>query len=224
MGPDRASSPERVVRWVHETVRFTPDRHDTYEAVLAERKGNCADHAALVWAMLCAQGIESRFVRELNVQPASPERAASAARSRSSLFGLEHNDHTWLEVRSQRRWIPADSSLGIFGSSEWVRTRLLTGIPQFGMIVPFTIVAYAQQRPVDRTETYLLNEFSSLRPSVRETSAWPGWKSAIRGVSVSGFEALTRGSAIDTSRVHRVSLAIEELRRVTQGATTTRYS
>src|ERR1700687_3916814 len=118
---------EHLVRWVHQHVRFTPDRHQTLDALLEDRGGNCFDHASLTIALLRSSGFTARFVREVTAAPADEGRAAAARASKSSLFGYEHNDHTWVEVQVDGAWVPADTSLGLFGEREWLAGRVLRG-------------------------------------------------------------------------------------------------
>jgi Transglutaminase-like superfamily len=208
-GPVRA---ERVVMWVHRRVRFGERRHTTFEGVLAEGSGNCADHAALVVALLRALGLRSRVVRELNAQPLSRERAAAAARAKSGLFGLEHNDHAWAEVAMGRGWIPADSSLAIFGTEAWVRRRLLEGVDRFGMVAPFLVTAYAGRRPYPRGTHYLVEELARVAPRIARGDAWTRWRRIVESLDRTASGVFVRRSPLDLARVHEVIPTIQALR------------
>ena len=206
----------RVVRWVHAHVAFTADRHAALDGILEDRKGNCYDHASLVIAMLRAGGLRVRFVRELNVEPPSEERAASAWAQQSSLFGFEHNDHTWVEVFAEGRWIPADSSLGLFGMREWLGARVLRGVANdYGMITPFVLVAFDGDAALDRTRDYLETELAEAFPVVTQSAAWSQWREDVASLARSSALVFgpPPGIAPDAATIHRIGSAVADFRR-----------
>jgi hypothetical protein len=207
---------ERVVRWIHEQVVFSPARHPTVDALLDDRNGNCYDHAALVIALLRAGGVRARLVRELNVEPASEGRATSAREKKSSVYGLEHNDHTWVEISLNGHWVPADSSLGLFGLREWLGARVLRGMPNdYGMITPFLIVAFDGETPVERTHTYLDTDLGATYPTVTKSPAWSAWRDDVAGFArlATGVFGAQSEVRLDSAAMHRMASAVTVFRR-----------
>ena len=214
-GPPQSRA-EHTVRWVHEHVQFTPDRHKTIDGVLEDRRGNCYDQAGLLAALLQANGFSTRLVREINVEPPSQQRASSAEKSKSHLFGYEHNDHTWLEIQIDGSWVPADSSLGLFGTREWIAARILRGVTNdYGMITPIAIVAYQDTQPVDRTRDYLEHTLAAEFPAVSKSLAWPTWLDDVAFFAPHSADwiAGSYDPAPDSTRIHRMGISAARLRR-----------
>ena len=220
-GGTQAARAERIVRWVHENVAFTPERHATLDALLRDRNGNCYDHASLVLAMLRQTGIRARYVRELNVEPPSEMRATSAREQMSVLYGYEHNDHTWVEIEAEGRWLPADSSLGLFGVREWLGARVLNGAAnEYGMITPFVLVAFDGDAPVDRTRAYLQTSLAATFPAVTRSAAWPQWQEDVTSFADGSVRIFGPRPevALDPARVHRMASAVSEFRQISGAA------
>jgi transglutaminase-like putative cysteine protease len=123
----------RLVTWIGSNLTWTWTDYQvrTPEQIVRRRAGNCADLAAVLAAMVREAGIQARWIAEINVQPRSEDRQASAAGKikelgpRASVFGLEHNDHRWLEVydSAQGGWVPADPAVGVVGVHDWELAR-----------------------------------------------------------------------------------------------------
>jgi hypothetical protein len=173
----------------------TDYRSRTVDEVLARGMGNCADHARVLMDLLKAGGFEVRWVQEVNLQAPSERRRASARAkvaeggARYSVFGYQHNDHRWLEVRDPARgaWFPADSSLGVTGREAWAAARLGFGPRPDAvaeMIVPVFVEAVAPGRPPEsRSGAYLLQAFGEMEGGrLRALPAWPAWERAVRAL------------------------------------------
>jgi hypothetical protein len=186
-----------VIAWTHANLDWTTtDYQDrTPEQVLARGGGNCHEQARLVRAMLAPAGVETRLVREINIQPASARRQRDAeaqiARSgpRASVFGARHNDHVWTEYRDveQGEWVPADPTLNVVGIDAWVRARLGFGprpvheiIPYADMLFPIAVVApLGEGRFEGRTERLLVRGFGDHVPGVATRSGWTHWSGLV---------------------------------------------
>src|SRR5262245_40874037 len=173
----------RLVRWINDSFTWsaTDYQRRTPAEIIAQRKGNCAELASALNLLLGELHIQTRWVHEINVQPApTPGRQAGAevkveqAGNQMSVFGLQHNDHVWLEVRdeSTHSWFPADPAYGVVGLKEWLPARLaLDHRPRprveavvpiaADMLVPFVVVAGSSRGgpyDVDRTSYYLIDQ------------------------------------------------------------------
>jgi transglutaminase-like putative cysteine protease len=86
--------PVRLMRWVHDHVRYTLD-FNPFNAleVLRERKGDCSEYALLFVALARALGLPAREVSGLVLAQSSP-----------TGFGY----HAWAEVYAGGRWLPVD--------------------------------------------------------------------------------------------------------------------
>src|SRR5262245_25103736 len=137
---DPVTRTQRLVSWMNTRLQWVATDYEerTPEQILARGAGNCADLASVLERLLRPAGITYRWVEEINVQPVSAERQADAValiRQRGvglSIFGRQHNDHRWLEIRDDRsqEWVPADPATGLVGTPAWVRARMaLAGRP-----------------------------------------------------------------------------------------------
>jgi hypothetical protein len=173
----------------------TDYRTRTVDEILARGRGNCADHARVLLDLLKAGGFEARWVREINLQAPSERRQASARAKVAeggkgfSVFGYQHNDHRWLEVRdpASGTWFPADSSLGVVGGEAWARARLGFGARPAAvadMIAPVFVEAVQPGGLSEpRSEAYLLRAFGAMEGGrVRTLPAWPVWEKAVRAL------------------------------------------
>ena len=107
----------RLVYWINDSLKwsYTDYVRRSPPEILARRQGNCADLASVLHMMLDSLGLRSRWIREINVQPEkTPNRQKTAEGMvvtkgvSYSVFGLQHNDHVWLEVWDGTGWFPAD--------------------------------------------------------------------------------------------------------------------
>jgi len=194
-----------LVHWVNDnfTWSYTDYVKRTPQEIVARRAGNCAELASVLRAFLDASGTRSRWVREINVQPQpTPRRQNDAAamvtqRGLSySVFGLQHNDHMWLEVwdDATKSWFPADPAYGVVGLNEWLPARLaMADRPKprvaavapiaADMLVPFVVVAGEKRSGPfndDRTDMYLIDGFNNLYGG--RLTALPSWSKWVEAV------------------------------------------
>lgn len=217
----------KLVFWVNENFEFvyTDYKQRTVGELIKRRAGNCAEQARVLQALLKAVGVPSRWVAEINIQPKSKQRKASAERMiaeqgvRASVFGYMHNDHRWLEVYDDEtgKWIAADPSLGIFGTDSWVKARMGFGErPEAvkDMIVPFLVIVRKGNNMVeDRSEHYLIDGFNAYYGNKLEKSPfWQEWVFLIGKLSAYG------SSAFDGEvNLHKYTFLMERLLKVYNG-------
>jgi len=199
----------RLVYWINDRYdwSYTDYERRTPEEVIARRAGNCAELASVLHLFLDSLEIRTRWAREINVQPSpSPRRQETAAElveergNAYSVFGLQHNDHVWLEVwdDSTAAWFPADPAYGVAGLADWSATRLaMEDRPKprveavepiaADMLVPFVVVTADTRRGPyenDRTDFYLVDGFQQLYgDEVVTLPSWPGWVAVVRGLA-----------------------------------------
>lgn len=227
-----------IVRWLAEHLdwKSTDYRKRTVQEILDRGGGNCNELALVAVAALKELEIPMRRVREINIHTLSSRRGETAHRMvqekgvQYSVFGRRHNDHVWIEIydRKTGEWYPADPSIGIVGTEEWLRSRAGFG-KRFSldptaedMIVPFAIVASdsAGALAINRTRHYLVDGFNDLYGGrLTELSAWNEWvrllgvlqekaEGAFRGrVNLHDYEAEIDTLAVVYERLRKESLA-----------------
>ncbi len=200
----------RLVTWINHDFEWiaTDYQQRTPEQIIERRAGNCADLAKVLARLLDAVHVRYRFVREINVEPASDSRQTNAEKkiaasgARFSVFGRQHNDHTWLEVSEadSGSWTPADPAVGVVGIDEWINARLAfenrrqpavaAVVPTVrAMLVPFAIVAAMTE---DRSAYYLIDEFDrAYGGSLKSLPAWTQWCSLVRELGPLSMRAFT---------------------------------
>jgi len=182
---------QRLVHWVNDNFTWsaTDYQRRTPQEVVARRSGNCAELASVLRMLLDSMHVRSRWVREINVQPEQTPRRQKTAEEKvaelgnsASVFGLQHNDHAWLEVwdDAAKTWFPADPAFGVVGLKEWLPARLamdsrpkprVAAVEPIAaeMLVPFVVVAADSRRGPyvdDRTTYYLIDGFNKLVAAV----------------------------------------------------------
>lgn len=211
----------------------------TPEEVIARRAGNCAELASVLETLLRALGVESRWIAEINIQPKSAERQASAERriaevgNAASVFGLEHNDHRWLEVKEERTgvWFPADPAAGVVGIKEWEAGRMAFGkrpdpdrvVPAVAeitkdMLVPIAVLTLKGGRrgapDEDRSRHYLIEQFDAFYGRrLHLLQGWREWTLRIRdaaGPARGAFEGRTNLHE-EKDRIARIRATYEAL-------------
>jgi Transglutaminase-like superfamily len=222
---------ERLVNWINSTFEWTATDYQkrTPEEIIRRRGGNCAELASVLDTLLNSLNISHRWIAEINVQPESVEREYSSEElmskigNQASVFGLNHNDHRWLEVydQSTQTWFPADPAVGVVGMKAWVGARLALDrrtpppVPAVAeitkdMLIPFVVVARSSRngsQVEDRSTHYLIDAFDSYYgEQLHQLPAWSEWVKLIHRLSASGASAL-EGS----SNLHEQKKAIEEL-------------
>ncbi len=196
-----------VVGWANQSFKwtYTDYKERTVDEILARRGGNCFEQTMVVAALLNELGIRTRPVREINIQPSSRLRQWSAARrvrktgTSASVFGLQHNDHFWMEFwdDASGEWTPADASLDLVGFDAWLRARVGFGprpthriLPSRDMLVPIAIFAQDDSTRESRTAHYLLAGFNAVYGGrLEKLAAWEDWTAAL-----TDLDPATRGA------------------------------
>ena len=217
----------KLVFWQHENFEFvyTDYKQRTVEELIQRRARNCAEQARVLQAFLKAADVPARWVAEINIQPKNEQRRTDAESMiaeqgvRASVFGYMHNDHRWLEVYDDDTgtWIPADPSLGIFGTDTWVKVRIgFNERPEAieNMIVPFVVIVRKDNNIVeDRSYYYLIEGFSAYYGKKLEKSPlWQEWIFLIGKLSAYGSSAFT-----GEVNLHKYTYLMERLLKVYSG-------
>lgn len=189
-----------VTGWVHQNFRwtYTDYKKRTVAEILERKGGNCNEQAVVVVGLLNQLGVKTRRVREINIQPENPARQRSAEElvakngNRSSVFGLRHNDHVWIEFRDEAsgEWLPADPTLNLVGLRQWVKARAGFDprpthaiLPSRDMLVPIAIYAVEGDKLESRTEHYLIDGFNAAYGGkLAQCPSWSAWVKEIRAV------------------------------------------
>ena len=172
--------------------------------------------------MLNAAGIETRWMAEINIHPASEQRAADSAAFipqigvQATIFGFQHNDHRWLEIYDPEtgEWLPADATLGVVGYSDWIDVRIGFGDrPEEAaeMIVPFCVVVLDLERVLheNRTRHYLVENFDEhFGGELATLPAWDDWQSQVQDLGDRGAGAFQNRCDLREER-HRISSLLE---------------
>ncbi|MEP6732883.1 MAG: transglutaminase-like domain-containing protein [bacterium] len=232
---------QRLVHWINDNFTWSATDYvkRTPEQIVAQRQGNCAELASVLRMLLDTMHVRSRWMREINVQPEqTPRRQQTAEKmvlekgNRASIFGLQHNDHAWLEVwdDATQSWFPADPAYGVVGFSEWLPARLaLDSRPQprvaavvpiaAEMVVPFMVVAKESLAgPIveDRSSFYLIDSFARLyQGRLQSLPSWAAWTSAVRTLSPHARAAFdgTENLHQYTTEIGQLKAAYDELTR-----------
>lgn len=232
---------QRLVHWVNDNFTWSATDYQkrTPQQIVARRSGNCAELASVLRMLLDSMNVRSRWVREINVQPEQTPRRQKTAEEKvaesgntMSVFGLQHNDHAWLEVwdDAAKTWFPADPAFGVVGLEEWLPARLaMDSRPKprvaavepiaADMLVPFVVVAANTRRGPyvdDRTTYYLIDEFNKLYGGrLSSLPAWPHWVAAIRSVSPHALEAFNGRENLHnyTQEIGQLKATYDELGR-----------
>jgi hypothetical protein len=173
----------------------------TVNQIIARGGGNCFELARVYMDFIKAADIRYRSTAEINIHPVTPRRQASAADlvkqkgNRYSVFGLQHNDHRWVEIYNadNNSWEPADPSMGVIGLNDWLKARVWFGERKTidtaitnEMIVPFAIfVTNSSGQPEEsRSAYYLIDKFDQLYSHrLSGLPAWKDWVKAVNGLT-----------------------------------------
>lgn len=225
---------ERLVTWINTNFQWSATDYQkrTVQEIVSRRAGNCAELANVLSALLQATDIRFRWIAEINVQPTSQQRQNTAAGlvakqgNRMSVFGLNHNDHRWLEVYDEKSqaWFPADPAVGVVGTRAWIATRLGFGerpvspVPAIAsitktMLVPFVVIAVSSRggAPTEnRSKHYLIDEFDSFYGhKLTKLPSWPEWEKLIGQIS-----PLAASAFAGEVNLHEHAKLIEQLSQV----------
>lgn len=223
---------ERIIDWFARNFDWTAtDYKDrTVNEILERKGGNCAELARVAAASFEEVNLKMRRVREINLHIKTERRQRTAEGkvkelgNRASVFGLQHNDHVWLEIYdpASDTWIPADPSLGVVGYRSWLSARYGFGNrfsldpTSTDMIAPFAVFAMQDGEYVDRTTYYALEGFNILyQGQLKEYPAWATWKKGIVQLSQSALSAFKGESNLhqQTSSIDALVKAYAELKK-----------
>lgn len=195
---DNYKRAELLLNWLTNRLEWkaTDYKRRTVKEIIARGGGNCFELANVYIALVKASGIQYRSITEINIQPLSERRQKNAEARiaadgfRSSVFGLQHNDHRWIEIYDEKtkNWQPADPSMNVIGTGQWLKARawfgqritIDTAITN-AMIVPFAVfVVEANSLGENRTHHYLVNEFNKLyNYQLSSLTPWQEWVNAV---------------------------------------------
>jgi hypothetical protein len=232
---------QRLVHWVNDSFKwsYTDYQRRTPAEIIARRAGNCAELASVLHMLLDTLGVRSRWIREINVQPEpTPRRQQTAADmvvsrgKQYSVFGLQHNDHVWLEVwdDSSQSWFPADPAYGVVGLAEWLPARLALSerpTPRVAavvpiaadMLAPFVVVAGEKRGgpySIDRTAYYLIDGFGQrLYNGLTQLPSWQQWVAAVQSLSPHAAAAFSGAENLHayTDEIARLKATYDALAR-----------
>lgn len=229
------STAERVARlfsWIcNEFQWIETDYVDrSFEEIMQRKAGNCAEQAKVVETLLSYIGIKTRWVLEINAQPDYIERQQFAEQLVAeqgnfySIFGLNHNDHRWIEYydADQRDWCPLDTSFAILGIESFMEKRLSfhhQSIPSTEGIIPFCLFALdANHQPLEeRSSDYLIKKFlCSFRKNSSSTVLLEEWEALISELTSLGVKTYKQevNFHLHQDRVKRFVQVYEEIKQL----------
>lgn len=213
---DVATRAQLLTAWLHEALDWvkTDYQQRSVDEILERRAGNCAEQAKVLDALLQAAGIETRWMAELNVHPASARRQADSEAliaeygMRATVFGYQHNDHRWLEIHEPASgdWLPADATLALVGYRDWIEARLGFGErPEAAaeMLVPFCVVVLDLDRILheDRTSHYLIEKFNAHYDGrLEQLPGWEAWGNEVGALGTLGARTFEGGHDLHSER------------------------
>ena len=205
----------------------------TVKEIIARNGGNCFELAKVYIALIKNAGIMYRSMCEINIHPVTPARQATAASmvkekgNTYSVFGLQHNDHRWVEIfdKKNNTWQPADPSMGVIGLNDWLRARVWFGERKTidtaitnKMIVPFAIfVTGISNAPEEsRTSHYLIDSFNELYDGkLKNLPAWNDWVLAVNSLTAVSMHAFLGKENLHTHQqeINKLALVYDQLKR-----------
>lgn len=185
-----AGRAEAIVRYLHRTLAFTPDRPATIAAAVAAGGGNCYAHARVAAFLLRLAEVPARFVYDVHLEHKTPLASEQARERGIALFGHYHNDHFWLLFHDGSSWIPFDSSLGIANRAEFLRVKV--DQPAGGVANPPFLVWRESADPTEPMENVTASFWAELG------------RSSLPGVSPADWQHLLDAFS---------GLAVDDLRR-----------
>ncbi len=230
-----------VIDWTNTNFEwtFTDYKNRTVKEIVARGGGNCSEQTRVARALLRELGIKTRSTCEINIQPDDTARQARAEEkvkqvgNKMSVFGLNHNDHVWIEFfdEADQQWKPADPTLELVGIESWLMARVGFAprpthaiIPSRDMLVPIAIFARDDRTGAiteDRTEYYLINQFNvAYGGRLAATKEWGEWTRSIREISNKcrgAFEGTSNLHA-STQMIRQIGMLYKELRDAEESA------
>lgn len=197
-----------IIKWVVSNFDWTITDYQkrTVQEIIERGGGNCNELSLLTRSLLKEANINTRTIREINLQKQNVERGLTAERkvlemgNRLSVFGENHNDHVWLEVYDDETgsYQPLDPSLGIVGLDEWMEARMiyeernLLNPAANDMIVPIGIFVADEKGSLveNRSMYYLVEKFADYyKQRFLNSTEWEEWKESINNISIKCSEA-----------------------------------
>lgn len=205
----------------------------TVKEIIARNGGNCFELAKVYIALIKNAGITYRSMCEINIHPVTPARQATAASmvaekgNSYSVFGLQHNDHRWVEIfdKKHNTWQPADPSMGVIGLNDWLKARVWFGERKTidtaitnKMIVPFAIFVTGSNNAPEqsRTSYYLIESFNELYDGKLKTlPAWKEWVLAVNSLTTVTMQAFLGKENLHTHQqeISKLALAYDQLKK-----------
>lgn len=209
-GNSIVSQVQRVVQWTNMNFEWTGNdyKNRTVKEIIARGGGLCSEQTRVTRDLLNRLGIKTRSISEINIQPDDSSRQMRAEAkvkefgSKMSVFGLNHNDHVWIEYYDIEKnlWLPADPTLGLVGIESWLRARIgfdtrptHSIIASRNMIVPIGIFARDGKTGKiieNRSEYYLVDQFNLVYGNkLEKLKEWEDWKRLILSIGNKCLEA-----------------------------------
>jgi len=198
----------------------------TVNEILARQGGNCFELAKVYMAMINELNIPYRPVAEINFHRYSENRQHTAEEkvkqsgNSMSVFGLQHNDHRWVEIYNDqsKEWEPVDPSTNLIGTVQWLKARAgfgerVTIDTNFtnDMIVPFAIFVVSTDKKSTMTENrtlhYLVEDFDKLYNN--RLSTLPSWKTWVE--KLNEINEPCRNAFEGKTNLHQYSKRIDEI-------------
>lgn len=228
---------ERIIDWFARNFDWTATdyKERTLTQILERKGGNCAELARVAAASFEKVNLKMRRVREINLHVKTDRRQVSAEAKvkelgdRASVFGLQHNDHVWLEIYDPTHdtWIPADPSLGVVGYRSWLSARYGFGNrysldpTSTDMIAPFAVFAMEDGKYIDRSAYYALKGFNKLyQEQLSQYPAWSGWEQGVSELSKLALSAFKGETNLHqkTSLIAKLVTSYKELKEQFQAS------
>lgn len=221
---------KKIVGWTNRNFEWTYTDYQkrTVKEIIVRGGGNRSEQTRVTRALLTQLGIKTRSVYEINIQPDDTARQRRAEAkvmeigNRLSVFGLNHNDHVWIEYWDEQseEWKPADATLGLVGVEDWLVARVGFGarkihaiLPSRDMLVPIAVFAKDDKSGEvieDRTHVYLIDELNRMYGGrMEKLHEWTLWTELIDDICMRCREAF-EGKAI----LHEWTVEISQIRTV----------
>ena len=215
---------KKLLYWLSSNFQWlsTDYKTRTVKEIIARNGGNCFELAKVYMALIRETGINYRGTCEINIHPYTPNRQETAADmvkqrgNRYSVFGLQHNDHRWVEIYDGKNdlWQPADPSMGVIGITDWLKARVWFGERKTidtsitnQMIVPFAIfITGSDGAPKEsRTSYYLIEGFNKLYDG--KLASLPEWKEWVAGIAALTDPAMNAFLGKENLHTHQAEIS-----------------
>ena len=194
---------KKILYWLSSNLEWKPTDYArrTVKEIIARGGGNCFEMASVYSAIIKAAGIKYRSIAEVMIYPVSARRLANASRlirekgNRLSVFGVQHNDHRWVEVydSENKNWEPADATMGVIGMADWLKARMSFGLRMTmdtaksnEMINSLAIFVTNNNKDPEesRTAYYLIEKFDEFyKNRLSKLPEWNDWTTSINNLT-----------------------------------------